>query len=188
LRGKALPDDLRGQTVVLIGVGSIGTIFAGYAHAFGLKVIGVRRSPKTAKDPIGEMVHPSKLNEVLPRADWVVVACPLSEETRNLINAESFKHMKKGAKLINIARGEIVDQAALLDALRSGKLGGAHLDAHLEEPLPPDSPFWDLPNVVISPHNASASTGNEGRIAEMFTANFGHWLRGEPMINRVTQL
>lgn len=188
LRGKAMPDDLRGQTVVLIGVGAIGTLFTGYAHAFGLKVIGVRRSPKTAQDPVDEMVHPSQLNEVLPRADWIVVACPLSKETRNLLNAESFRHVKKGAKLINIARGEIVEQEALLDALKTGKLAGAHLDAHVEEPLPADSPFWDMPNVIISPHNASASTGNEARIAEMFIANLGHWLRGEPMINVQTKL
>jgi phosphoglycerate dehydrogenase-like enzyme len=134
------------------------------------------------------MVQPSQLNEVLPRADWIVIACPLSKETRNLINAASFRFMKKTAHLINIARGEIVDQEALLDALRSHKIAGAHLDAHIDEPLPPDSPFWDLPNVVISPHNASASTGNEGRIAEMFIANFGHWLRGEKMINVQTSL
>jgi phosphoglycerate dehydrogenase-like enzyme len=183
LRGAALPDDLRGQTVVLIGVGAIGTIFAGYAQAFGLNVIGVRRSPKTAHDAVEEMVHPSKLNEVLPRADWIVIACPLSEETRDLVNAESFRHMKKGARLINIARGEIVDEEALIDALRAGKIAGAHLDAHRQEPLSADSPLWDLPNVIVSPHNASASTGNEKRIAEMFIANFGHWLRGEKMIN-----
>lgn len=183
LRGAALPKDLRGQTVVLIGVGAIGTLFAGYAHAFGLNVIGVRRSPKTAHDPVEEIVHPSKLNDVLPRADWIVIACPLSKETRNLVNAESFRHVKKGARLINIARGEIVDEAALIEALRSGVLAGAHLDAHVQEPLPPDSPLWDLPNVIISPHNASASTGNEPRIAEMFIANFGHWIRGEKMIN-----
>jgi phosphoglycerate dehydrogenase-like enzyme len=183
LRGKALPDDIRGQTVVLIGVGAVGTIFAGYAHAFGLKVIGVRRSPKTPDDAVEEIVHPSKLNEVLPRADWIVIACPLSKETRNLINAERFGHMKKTARLINIARGEIVDEAALIDAIRTGRIAGAALDAHWQEPLPPDSPIWDLPNVIVSPHNASASNGNEGRVSEMFIANFGHWIRGEKMIN-----
>jgi len=91
--------------------------------------------------------------------------------------------MKKGARLINIGRGEIVDEAALIEAIRSGRLGGAALDAHRQEPLPADSPLWDLPNVIISPHNASASTGNEQRCAEMFIANFGHWQRGEPMFN-----
>jgi phosphoglycerate dehydrogenase-like enzyme len=183
MRGAELPHDLRGQTVVLIGVGAIGKNFARYAKAFGLNVIGVRRSPATPDDPVDEMHPPSKLNEVLPRADWIVVACPLTKQTRDLVSAESFKHMKKGARLINIARGEIVNEAALIEALRSGRLAGASLDAHVKEPLPADSPLWDLPNVIVSPHNASASTGNEARCAQMFIANMGHWLRGEPMLN-----
>ena len=182
-RGAALPDDLRGQTVVIIGVGAIGKIFAGYARAFGLKVIGVRRTPLAPNDPVDEMHPPSKLPEVLPRADWVVLACPLTSETRNLINARAFGQMRRGARLINIARGDIVDEAALIAAIRSGQLGGAALDAHRQEPLPADSPLWDLPNVIISPKNATASTGNEKRYAEMFIANFGHWIRGEPMFN-----
>jgi phosphoglycerate dehydrogenase-like enzyme len=183
LRGPALPDDLRGQTLLLIGVGAIGKTFAGYARAFGLKVIGVRRSPVTPQDPVDELHHPSKLPELLPRADWIVITCPLTKETRNLISADAFKLMRKGVRLINIARGEIVDEKALIAAIRSGHVGGAALDAHQQEPLPKDSPLWDLPNVIVSPHNASASTGNEKRSAEMFIANFGHWLRGEPMFN-----
>jgi phosphoglycerate dehydrogenase-like enzyme len=183
LRGKALPDDLRGQTLLLIGVGAVGTVFAGYARTFGLKVIGVRRSPLRPGEPVDEMHPPSKLPELLARADWIVISCPLTSETLNLIDADAFRRMKKGARLINIGRGEIVDEAALIEAIRSGRLGGAALDAHRQEPLPADSPLWDLPNVVISPHNASASTGNERRCAEMFIANFGHWIRGEPMFN-----
>ena len=183
MRGAALPDDLRGQTVLLIGVGAIGKIFAGYARAFGLKVIGVRRSPGTPDDPVDEMHPPSKLADLLPRADWVVIACPLTRETRNLVNADAFKRMKKGARLINIGRGEVMDEDALIAAIRSGHLAGAALDAHRQEPLPPDSPLWDLPNVIVSPHNASASNGNENRCAQMFIENFGHWIRNEPMFN-----
>ena len=183
LRGVALPDDLRGQTVVIIGVGAIGKLFAGYARAFGLKVIGVRRSPLAPDDPVDEMYPPSKLLEVLPRADWLVLACPLTGETRNLIDANAFRHMRKGVRLINIARGHIVDEAALIEAVRSGHLGGAALDSHWQEPLPAESPLWELPNVIISPKNATASTGNEKRYADMFIANFGHWVRGEPMFN-----
>ena len=182
-RGAMLPDDLRGQTLVLIGVGAIGTIFAGYARALGLKVIGVRRSAMTPKDPVDEMHPPARLAEVLARADWVVIACPLTRETRNLINADAFRHMRKGARLINIARGEVVDEAAFIEAMRSGHLAGAAIDAFCQEPLPADSPLWDLPNLIISPHNASASKGNEKRCAEMFIANFGHRVRGEPMFN-----
>lgn len=183
LRGDALPNDLRGQTLLLIGVGAVGKTFAGYARAFGLKVIGVRRSPIMPADPVDEMYPPSKLLEILPRADWIVIACPLTPETNQLVNADAFKHMKKGARLINIGRGEIIDENALIEALRSGHLAGAHIDAHIYEPLPKDSPLWDMPNVIITPHNASASTGNEKRCADMFVANFGHWVRGEPMFN-----
>ena len=183
LRGTELPDDLRGQTLLLIGVGAVGKTLAGYARAFGLKIIGVRRSPMQPGDPVDEMHHPSKLPELLPRADWIVIACPLTPETDNLVNANAFKLMKKGAKLINIGRGEVIDENALLAALQSGHLGGAHIDAHIQEPLPADSPLWGMRNVIISPHNASASTGNEPRSAEMFIANFGHWARGEPMFN-----
>jgi phosphoglycerate dehydrogenase-like enzyme len=183
LRGAALPEDLRGQTVLLIGVGAVGSVFAGYARAFGLKLIGVRRGTRKERDTVDELYPPSKLDELLPRADWIVIACPLTGETRNLIDAAAFERMKRGARLINIARGEIVDEAAMIAALKSGRLAGAALDAHRREPLPPDSPLWDMPHVIISPHNASASKGNERRCAEMFIANFGHWLRGEPMFN-----
>lgn len=183
IRGKALPDDLGGQTLLLIGVGSIGKKVAVYAQAFGLNVIGVRRTPRQTDDTVNELHPPEKLPELYPRADWIMLCCPLTKETENLLDTDAFKRMKKGVKLINIARGEIVDDAAMLDALKSGQLGGAMLDAHSQEPLPADSPLWDKPNVIISPHNASASTGNEPRSAEMFVANFGHWVRGEAMFN-----
>lgn len=106
-----------------------------------------------------------------------MISCPLTKKTRNLIDADAVKRMRKGARLINIARGEVVDESALIEALRSGHLSGAHIDAFTHEPLPADSPFW------VSPHNAAASTGNEKRCAEMFIANLGHWARGEPMFN-----
>lgn len=183
IRGAALPNDLRGQTMLLIGVGAIGKKVAVYAQAFGIKVIGVRRTPKQADDTVDELHPPAKLPELYPRADWIMLCCPLTKETENLLNADAFKRMKKGAKLINVARGEVVDQAAMIAALKSGQLGGASLDAHVPEPLPADSPLWEMPNVIISPHNASASTGNEPRCAEMFIANFGHWARGEAMFN-----
>jgi len=183
IRGAALPRDLRGQTLLLIGVGAIGKKVAAYAQTFGLNVIGVRRSARQADDTANELHPPSKLPELYPRADWIMLCCPLTKETRNLVNADAFKRMKKGVKLINIARGEVVDDAAMIAALLSGQLSGATLDAHTQEPLPADSPLWDMPNVIISPHNASASTGNEPRCAEMFIANFGHWVRGEAMFN-----
>ena len=183
LRGNTLPDDLRGQTLLLIGVGAVGTVFAGYARAFGLKVIGVRRSPPRPGEPVDELHPPSKLPELLPRADWIVIACPLTQETLNLLDAAAFKRMRKGARLVNIGRGEIVDEAALVAAIRSGHLGGAALDAHRTEPLPGDSPLWDLPNVIISPHNAQASSGNDPRAMQIFLANLVKWARGERLQN-----
>lgn len=100
-----------------------------------------------------------------------------------MLDADAFTYVRKGARLINIGRGEVVDESAMIDALRSGRLAGAALDAHVHEPLPRESPLWDLPNVIISPHNASASTGNERRAAQLLIADFGLWVRGEPMLN-----
>src|SRR5262249_49604799 len=173
LRGAALPDDLRGQTLVTIGLGAVGSNFARYARAFGLKVIAVRRSPMQPGDPADEMYPPARLAEVLPRADWLMLTCPLTPETRNLINADTIRILKKGARLINVSRGEVIDEQAVIEALKSGQLGGAYIDPFTVEPLPKDSPFWELPNVVITPHNAAASNGNEKRVAEIFMANFG---------------
>ena len=102
IRGAALPNDLRGQTMLLIGVGAIGKKVAVYAQAFGLKVIGVRRTPKQADDTVDELHPPAKLPELYPRADWIMLCCPLTKETENLLNADAFKRMKKGAKLINV--------------------------------------------------------------------------------------
>ncbi len=183
LRGNTLPEDLMGQTLVIIGLGAVGKTLAGYARALGLKVIGVRRSPLTPSDPVDEMFHPSNLLQVLPRADWVVIACPLTPQTENMIEAKAFGSMKRGVRLINIGRGEVVNEASLIEHLKNGHLAGAALDAHCQEPLPADSPLWDLPNVIITPHNASASQGNEQRCADMFVKNFGHWVRKEPMFN-----
>ncbi len=183
LRGAGVPQDLRGQTVLLIGVGAVGRIFAGFAQSFGLHVIGVRRTPKQPGDPVDEMHPPSEIMALLPRAHFVVISCPLTKDTRNLLDANAFARMRKGACVINIARGEIVDTEALIENLRSGHLGGAHLDAHSEEPLPARSPLWDLPNAIVTPHSAAASHGNEARCAEMFIANFGRWVRGEAMCN-----
>jgi phosphoglycerate dehydrogenase-like enzyme len=112
-----------------------------------------------------------------------MLTCPLTPETRNLLNADTIRLMKKGARLINVSRGEVIDEAAVIAALQSGQLGGAYIDPFTVEPLPKDSPFWDLPTVIITPHNAAASNGNEKRVAEIFIANFGRWVRGEPLAN-----
>lgn len=179
-------DDLRGQTMVVVGLGAIGHHIARLGQALGLHVIGVRRSPRRADDPVDELLPPSELAAVLPRCDWLALACPLTVETRGLIGAEAIARLKTGARIINVARGEVVDQAAMIEALRSGRLGGAYLDVFEQEPLPADSPLWDLPNVIISPHNSAESSGNDERATGFFLRNIPRWAHGEPMENRVS--
>ncbi len=182
LRGTP-PADLDSQAIVVLGVGAIGNEIARLARAIGLHVIGVRRSPLRAGDHVDEMVPPSQLLEVLPRADWLALACPLTDETRHIINAAAIAAMPPGARILNIARGDVVDETAMIDALRSGHLGGAYLDVVSQEPLPPESPLWDIPNVIITPHNSATAAGNERRTVEYFLANLKAWAKGEPLLN-----
>jgi len=182
-RGDDLPPDLAGQTVVVVGLGAVGTRFAHYARMLGLHVIGVRRSPLRPGDPVDRLVPPSALMSVLPEADFLVMTCPLTAATRGLIDANALASMKPSASFINVARGEVVDEPALIDALKRKALAGAYLDVYAKEPLPIDSPLWDLPNVIMSPHNASSARGNEARGARIFIENIGHLLHNRPLVN-----
>lgn len=182
---EALPADLEDQAMLVYGFGPIGREIARLGQALGLRVIGMRRSPGNPGDPVDEMRHPRELDDVLPVVDWLVVASPLTEETRGLFDERRLGLLPRGARVVNIARGEIVVEAALLDALRSGQIGGAYLDVFDTEPLPPESPFWDEPNVIISPHDSGASAGNEARVAGYFFANLRRWARGEELVNEV---
>ncbi len=184
---ETTPRDLADQTLVVIGVGAIGNEIARLAQAIGLHVIGVRRSAATPDDHVDEMHTPSALPSVLPRADWLAIACPLTEETRGLIDATALAKLPAGASVVNVARGEIVDEQALIEALRSGRLAGAYLDVFEQEPLSADSPLWDLPNVIVSPHDSGASAGNAARGARMFLANLERWARDEPLENEVSE-
>lgn len=185
-RPPDVPRDLGGQTAVVVGLGPIGREIARIAQALGLKVVGVRRSPRTPDDPIEEMHPPQRLAGILPRADWLILACPLTDETRGLVSAEALALLPHHAHVINIARGEIVDEAALIEALREKRLAGAYLDVFQEEPLPASSPLWDLPNVIVTPHNAVFDTGLDGRVYRLFIDNLGRWQRGEPLLNEVS--
>jgi phosphoglycerate dehydrogenase-like enzyme len=123
------------------------------------------------------------LPKELPRCDWLVLACPLVPETRGLVNAQSLALMKKTAGLINVARGALCDEEALIAALRSGQIRCAHLDVCATEPLPVASPLWEMPNVIMTPHSAGASAGNELRSVRIFLDNLERWARGEPLVN-----
>ena len=183
---KLLPPDLHTQTAVVVGLGRIGAEIARLARALGLKVIGIRRSPRRADDPVDELHPPAALPGLLSRCDWLIIACPLTPETRGLVDAQAIAALPKGARVINIARGEIVDEPALIEALKSGHLAGAYLDVFATEPLPPDSPLWELPNVLATPHNSAVAAGNDERVLEIFLANLERWRRGAPLENEVT--
>jgi phosphoglycerate dehydrogenase-like enzyme len=146
----------------------------------------VRRSPRESGDPVDEMHPPERLAGLLPRADWLIIAAPLTPETRGLVDADLLSRLPAHARLINIARGEIVDEPALIERLRDGRLAGAYLDVFEKEPLPENSPLWDLPNVLVTPHNAGAALGNDRRIYGIFLENLGRWQRGEALVNEVT--
>ena len=184
-RAPDLPTDLRGQTALILGLGHIGREIGRLARALGLHVIGVRRSGPQPDDPVDELHAPGDLQALLPRAHWLVIACPLTPETRGLVDADVLARLPQGARIINIARGEVVDEPALVAALRSGHVAGAYLDVFEQEPLPADSPLWDMPNVIVTPHNAAAAAGNDQRIFEIFVQNLTRWSRGEPLLNEV---
>ena len=179
--------DLLEQTLVVFGLGEIGSAIARIAQAIGLHVVGVRRSPAREGDPVDELHHPDALPSLLPRADWLAIACPLTPETHGLFNAGAFAAMPRGAHVLNIGRGPIVDEQALLEALQTGQIGGAYLDVFEEEPLPEESPLWDMPQVIVTPHNSGASMGNDPRAVAIFLDNLGRWARGEPLRNVVRE-
>jgi phosphoglycerate dehydrogenase-like enzyme len=179
------PHDLRGQTLVVFGLGAIGGEIARLARAFGLRGIGVRRRRATGTEPVDELHPPERLAELLPRADWLALACPLTDETRGLVDAAALARLPSGARILNVSRGGVIDEPALITALREGRLGGAYLDVFAEEPLPGASPLWTLPNVIVTPHNSAASRGNERRQAEVFLRNLVRYGRGGPLENEV---
>jgi phosphoglycerate dehydrogenase-like enzyme len=184
MRPPDYPRDLRGQVMLVYGLGGIGMEIARLARILGMYVVGVRRNAiKTG--PVDEVHTPDKLPELLARSDWLVIACPLTDGTRGTVNAALLAKLPRGARVINISRGEIVDEPALIAALQSGRLAGAYLDVFAQEPLPPDSPLWDMPNVIVTPHNSSASAGNEARVNAIFLDNLKRWAHNEALVNEV---
>ena len=174
----ARESELGGKTLVIVGLGRIGLRLAALGTAFGLRIIGVRRQPEPHPD-IEAIVRPDQLHEVLGQADIVALTCPLTPETQGLIDAAALAAMKPTAVLINVARGKVVDEAALLDALSQGRIAGAGLDCFHDEPLPEASPFWSLPQVVITPHSAGETQAYESNVVDLLLDNLGRLGRGE---------
>ena len=178
--------DLEGCTVVIVGLGAVGQEVARACMALRMHVIGVDLPGfpvESLSAPPSEFFPVSDLRKALPRAEHLVLIAPHTPETEGLIGAEELTLMPQGAILINIGRGPLVDESALADALASGHLGGAGLDVFVQEPLPVDSPFWEMPNVVVSPHSASTSDRENGRITDLFCENLKRFLAGKTMIN-----
>ena len=178
LRPEA-PFDLRGQTVTIFGLGTIGGFLASFLRPIGTHTVGVRRTPAGPEDHVDEWLSPDRLEEVLPRTDWLVIAAPLTAQTRNRIDAKALALLPQGAHVINVGRGPIIDEEALIASLRSGHIAGAYLDVFAVEPLPEDSPLWEMPNVILTPHDSAASRGNTGRADLIFLEELERWQRGE---------
>ena len=186
--GERMPRDLPGQTATLVGWGPIGQKLGSLLQALGLKVVAVRRHPASPPQPISEAVEVvtfENLQQVLPRTDWLILACPLTDKTRQLVNERTLAALPRGAHLINVARGEVVDEQALVSALQSGHLSGAFLDVFAHEPRPTDSPLWAMPQVMVTPHAAGHSDGNEQRVSQMFLDNLQRYTTGQSLLNVV---
>ena len=173
--------DLAGRTLAVIGLGKIGSAVAHLARAAGLTVIGTNTT--FAPEKVDRFYAPERLDELLVQAEFLVLAVPHTPATEGLIGPRELALLPRGAYLINIARGAVVDEQALIAALRSGQLGGAALDVFAVEPLPSSSPLWDLPDVLISPHSASTSDRENERITDLFCDNLRRFLAGEPLRN-----
>jgi phosphoglycerate dehydrogenase-like enzyme len=186
LTSGAWPWSLYGRKMTILGFGTIGQEVARRAHAFGMEVTGIRRRLDQPLPPfVHRMMGGNQLNEALRGADVLVISAPFLQETDRLIRAEQLALMNSGAILINVARGKIVDEPALLAALGSGQLGGAVLDVFEREPLDAASPLWDLPNVIISPHSSGVRPDHWAEVIDLFSENLRRFQRGETLLNEV---
>lgn len=164
-------DELGGKTVLVVGMGTIGGHFTALARAFGMRVIGIRRNPAQGANGADAISGMDSLMALLPEADYVVLTCALTPETEGLIGAAALSAMKPSARLINVARGRVVDEAALVEAMQGGRINAAALDVCVEEPLPASSVLWDLPNVLITPHSAGETRRYEDNVLDLLAAN-----------------
>jgi len=177
-------EELTGKTLAVIGLGRIGKGVARRAKAMGMRVVGTSRSAVAVAD--ADAVFPAEhLPAVLEQADYVALTVPLAPATAHLIDQKALEAMRPTAYLINVSRGRVVDEGALVEALRSGRIAGAALDVFEEEPLPADSPLWGYENVILTPHVGGDLKGFSDRSVKLFCENIGRYLRGEPLVNQV---
>ncbi|MBR0671882.1 D-2-hydroxyacid dehydrogenase [Roseomonas soli] len=179
-------DEAGGKTAVVVGLGRIGGRIARLCKALGMKVVGVRRDVAGGAEGADEVHSFRDLKGLLPRADFLILACPLTDETRGLIDAEAIGLLKPTAQIINVARGRVVDEPALVAALAAQKIKGAALDVTAEEPLPGDSPLWDMPHVLITPHTGGETHMYEDNVLDFMLENIARLQRGETaLVNQI---
>jgi len=177
--------EFRGSTVLIVGLGAIGMETARLCHAFGARVLAVARSAKKKPTFVERFETAERLDELLPEADYVVITLPHTEETHHLFDASKFKRMKSSAIVINIGRGGIIKEEDLIDALQSKQIAGVGLDVFEKEPLPAESPLWDMQKVIITPHHSGLSLRYRDRAVEILCKNLEAYLAGEKLPNEV---
>jgi phosphoglycerate dehydrogenase-like enzyme len=176
---------LSGSRALVVGTGPIGRAIGRTLAGAGLRVTGIGRTARTADPDLGEVLPDDRLHEALAGADYVVLAAPLTDRTRGMVDAAALAAMRPAARLINVGRGPLVVEDDLVAALRSGAIAGAALDVFVDEPLPAPSPLWDLPNVIVSPHMSGDVAGWREELVRLFADNLGRRVRGEPLLNVV---
>jgi D-2-hydroxyacid dehydrogenase (NADP+) len=179
------PREVADTTVAVIGMGGIGREFTVRAKALGMKVLAVRENPAKGTDGADAVYSPAEIDKVLPQADYVLLCTPVTPATTGLINAARLSKMKPDAYLINVGRGPLVDEAAFLKALQERRIAGAALDVFNEEPLPADSPFWSLDNLLITPHTAAVTERLWERHYKLIVENMNRFLDGKRLLNEV---
>ena len=175
---------LRGSRVLLVGLGGVGREVARVLAAVGVEVCGVGLPGRSYQVPgVSQYVPDTRIRDVLGSIDALILTCPLTERTHHLIGSRELALLPPGSVLVNLSRGQVIDEGALIEVLASGRLGGACLDVFETEPLPSDSPLWAMDNVIISPHSASTVAAENGLLTDLFIDNIGRWLAGEPLRN-----
>jgi phosphoglycerate dehydrogenase-like enzyme len=181
------PREVADSTVAVIGMGGIGREFTARAKALGMEVLAVRENPAKGADGADEVYSSTEIDNVLPRADYVLLCTPVTPATTGIINTARLNKMKPESYLINVGRGPLVDEPALLQALQDRRIAGAALDVFNEEPLPADSPFWSLDNLLITPHTAAVTERLWDRHYRLIAENLKRFLSGEPLLNQVNK-
>lgn len=183
--GWPKPREVADATVAVIGMGGIGREFAARAKAFGMKVLAIRENVSKGLDGADAVYSSAQIDQVLPQSDYVLLCTPVTPATTGIINAARLARMKRDSYLINVARGPLIDEGALINVLRERRIAGAALDVFVQEPLPPDSPFWSLDNVLITPHTAAVTDRLWERHYQHIVENLRLFLDGQPLLNQV---